>query len=231
MMSTSRAVEAARHLAVGAAAHHERAARASPIPSIAAEKPGGDRQHRHEDDHDAGDADDGHGRRARALQESSAGCSARSPREFQSDRIGRHRQFLEDSARAYACSQVLRSASVMRRRIAPPPASRPRAGPSATIRPTPSTTSRGGQHEDRQHAAGRIAALHEQPRDAEAQRAADERDEQRLGEHQRQDRAAGEARASCSTASSLVRSRTDCAIVLAATSPNMKSTAERDRRS
>ena len=83
------------------------------------------------------------------------------------------------------------------------------------------------QHEDRQQPAGRIAAAGRTARRDQAERPADQRDEQRFGEHERQDRAVARSPASSAPPSSLVRSRTDCAIVLAATSRIMNSTTDR----
>ena len=85
--------------------------------------------------------------------------------------------------------QLLRSASVIFSRIAATAGITPASSPIAIISPTPMRDVARRQHEDRQHAAGRIAPLHDQPGQASRPSAAAEtRDEQRLGEHQREDR-------------------------------------------
>ena len=147
----------------------------------------GDRQHRHEDDDDAGDADDGHGRRAEPLpgivRRLSASTASVCLSHLSHDSATRH----------VLLSQRVGDPQPHGRRS---PASRPPAGPSATISPTPIARSRGGSTKIGSRPPVGSPLLHEQPGQRQAEAAADERDEQRLGEHQRQDRAVRRTRAS-----------------------------------
>ena len=121
------------------------------------------------------------------------------------------------------------SASVIRSRIAPSAGSAPASDAERDDQPDAGDEVPPGQHEERQQPAGRIAVCTISQAAAEAETAADDRDEQRLGQHQRQDAAVRRSPASSARASSLVRSRTACAMVLPATSRIVKNTAPRMR--
>src|SRR5262245_11980863 len=199
----------AGHLRIRAGAEHDRAVRSARVRHRRAE-PFTDRQHGHKHDDDARDADHGNGRGARALRN---GPYAQR----------RDRQCLGQPA----SNHVRRSASVMRSRIALTAGNAPATRPSAQHKAMPMAMSR-----LRMMKTGRNALLKLPPstatyviaRPRPPPRSAIRIDSTSTNPSTRPLEKPSVLR----TASSLVRSRTDCAIVFASTSrKRVKCTAAR----
>src|SRR6185369_7606864 len=199
----------ARHLRIGAGAHYDGAVRCTGVRHRRPESLA-DRQHRHEHDDDSGDADHGNGRGACALRDGS----------YAQRRDGQR-------LRQPAPNHVRRSASVMRSRIAVMAGKAPATTPSAQHNAMPMAMSR-----LRMMNTGRSALLKLPPSTAKqviARPRPPPSSAIRIDSTStRPSTRPLEKPSVLSTASSLVRSRTDCAIVFASTSRNsVKRTAAR----